>query len=457
MTEIAIGVTGVTGHMGRMLVRQVLETPGTRLAGGTVRAGSDAAGRDIGTLCQAEPLGQAAGTDPHELFAASDAVIDFTLPEAVAGHAEAAAATGTAWIVGTTGLESGQEAALDAAAAHAPVVFAPNMSLGVNLLFVLAEQVAGALDDSFDIEIVEMHHNRKVDAPSGTALGLGQAAARGRGIGFEGAAVLSREGRTDPRRRGDIGFAALRGGDVVRRAHRHLRRRRRAGGNRAQGGGAAHLRRRRRHGGPVGVRSARRALQHDRRARPQRAVADGTTRTWRSAPASERATSSLSAEARKLPSSSERPCERSNSRARRRAMNSTRVQYGCMTVWRAGPRPSLARISSERRVSLICSDRRAESTLHLRARQITRMSRPQNPITGPRAHQRKPGPDGRAGPDQDRDQDRHAGPRQAAVRQQHPVEQHRFARRLAVGLSVHRGTIIWPLQAVKRAGSARGG
>ena len=215
MTEIAIGVTGVTGHMGRMLVRQVLETPGTRLAGGTVRAGSDAAGRDIGTLCQAEPLGQAAGTDPHELFAACDAVIDFTLPEAVAGHAEAAAATGTAWIVGTTGLESGQEAALDAAAAHAPVVFAPNMSLGVNLLFVLAEQVAGALDDSFDIEIVEMHHNRKVDAPSGTALGLGQAAARGRGIGFEGAAVLSREGRTEPRRRGDIGFAALRGGDVV--------------------------------------------------------------------------------------------------------------------------------------------------------------------------------------------------------------------------------------------------
>ena len=215
MTEIAIGVTGVTGHMGRMLVRQVLDTGGVRLSGGTVRAGSDAGGRDIGTLCQAAPLGLEAGTDPHVLFDASDAVIDFTLPEAVAAHADAAAATGTAWIVGTTGLEPVHEAALDAAAGSAPVVFAPNMSLGVNLLFVLARQVAGALDDSFDIEIVEMHHNRKVDAPSGTALGLGQAAARGRGVAFDRAAVLSREGRTGARTRGEIGFAALRGGDVV--------------------------------------------------------------------------------------------------------------------------------------------------------------------------------------------------------------------------------------------------
>ena len=215
MTETAIGVTGVTGRMGRMLVHQILETPGVRLSGGLVRAGNAADGQDIGSLCQMEPLQVAAGSSPDTLFAGSDVVIDFTLPGAVPAHAAAATDAGTPWIVGTTGLGEAEQAALQAAAGNVPVVFAPNMSLGVNLLFVLVGQVAQALDDSFDIEIVEMHHNRKIDAPSGTALGLGQAAARGRGIDFQENAVLSREGHTGARSRGDIGFAALRGGDVI--------------------------------------------------------------------------------------------------------------------------------------------------------------------------------------------------------------------------------------------------
>ena len=213
--ETRVGVAGVGGRMGGMLVRQTLETPGAVLAAGSVRPGSADEGRDVGEICALGALGVAATGDPAALFAASDAVIDFTLPGAVAAHAAAAGAAGTPWIVGTTGLDAAGEAALERAARTAPVVFAPNMSLGVNLLFALVEQVARALDESFDIEIVEMHHNRKIDAPSGTALGLGRAAARGRGVDFAEAAVLSREGHTGAREPGRIGFAALRGGDVV--------------------------------------------------------------------------------------------------------------------------------------------------------------------------------------------------------------------------------------------------
>lgn len=215
MGELAIGVTGVAGTMGTMIVRQILETQGTCLAGGSVRPGSTRQGLDIGEICQTGSLGIAVVDDPSALFASAGAVIDFTLPEAVAAHARAAAETKTPWIVGTTGLDPEGEQAMAEAAKSVPVVFAPNMSLGVNLLFVLVEQVARALNEDFDIEVFEIHHNRKIDAPSGTALGLGQAAAKGRGVEFEKASVLSREGQTGARRRGDIGFAALRGGDIV--------------------------------------------------------------------------------------------------------------------------------------------------------------------------------------------------------------------------------------------------
>ena len=215
MDDLAIGVTGVTGRMGTMLVRQIAETPGCRLSAGSVRAGNDAAGTDIGTLAGLGQVGIGAVDDAGAVFRQAAVVIDFTLPEAVPAHANAAAAAGTAWVVGTTGLTAEHESLLATAARTVPVVYAPNMSLGINLLFRLVEQVAGALDDAFDIEVFEIHHNRKVDAPSGTALGLGRAAAAGRGVDFQTAAILSREGHTGVRERGRIGFSALRGGDIV--------------------------------------------------------------------------------------------------------------------------------------------------------------------------------------------------------------------------------------------------
>ncbi|MTJ83952.1 MAG: 4-hydroxy-tetrahydrodipicolinate reductase [Telmatospirillum sp.] len=211
-----IGIVGCAGRMGRMLVAEVLDGEGLALAGGTERPGGDAVGRDIGELVGRGPLGIAVGDDPRVLFDLSDVVIDFTAPVAVARHAVLAAEAGKAYVVGTTGLEPGQEEILRQAATRAAVVWAPNMSVGVNLLFALVEQVARRLDPaSFDIEIVEMHHRHKVDAPSGTALGLGRAAARGRGVALADVWQKSRDGITGPRKAGDIGFATLRGGDVV--------------------------------------------------------------------------------------------------------------------------------------------------------------------------------------------------------------------------------------------------
>lgn len=210
-----IGVVGCAGRMGQMLMRQIVATPGCVLSGGTEREGSAALGQDLGLLIGGEPLGCVVGDDPDPLFAEADAVIDFTTPESTARHAALAAQGKTIHIVGSTGLAAAQEQALAVAAHHTPVVYAPNMSLGMNVLMAVVEQVARALDDAYDIEIVEMHHRHKVDAPSGTALGLGRAAAAGRGVVLDDVAVRARDGITGPRRVGDIGFAVLRGGDVV--------------------------------------------------------------------------------------------------------------------------------------------------------------------------------------------------------------------------------------------------
>lgn len=209
-----IGIVGCGGRMGRMLVAQVLATEGCELAGGTERPGS-AIGLDLGTLCGHGPLGVPVSEDARALFEASDAVIDFTAPAAAAAHAALAAETGTALVVGTTGLQPEQQAAITGAARRAVVVQAPNMSIGVNVLFSLVEQVARVLDDGYDIEIVEMHHRHKVDAPSGTALGLGRSAAQGRGVDLDAVARRVRDGHTGERPRGEIGFATLRGGDVA--------------------------------------------------------------------------------------------------------------------------------------------------------------------------------------------------------------------------------------------------
>ena len=210
-----IVIVGASGRMGRMLVREVTHTDGCRVSGATGRAGSSDIGKDAGELAGVHTLGVAISDDPAPVIATADAVIDFTTPEATVDHARLCAQAGAALIVGTTGMTEKDESALDLAARHIPVVYAPNMSVGVNLLMALTEKVAATLSEDFDIEIVEMHHRHKVDAPSGTALGLGRAAAAGREIAHEEAAILSREGRTGPRGKGHIGYAALRGGDVV--------------------------------------------------------------------------------------------------------------------------------------------------------------------------------------------------------------------------------------------------
>lgn len=210
-----IGIIGCAGRMGRMLVAEVLTADGCRLSGGIEQAGSEFIGRDIGELAGVGALGLSAGKDAAALFAASDVVIDFTVPDAAAANAALAAAARTALIVGTTGLEARHLDALRRAAESCVIVRSANMSVGVNLLLGLTERVAAVLGDDYDIEIVEMHHRLKVDAPSGTALALGAAAADGRGVDLNKVSQRVRDGHTGARNRGDIGFATLRGGDVV--------------------------------------------------------------------------------------------------------------------------------------------------------------------------------------------------------------------------------------------------
>ncbi len=215
MGDCRIAVLGCRGRMGQMLVREIAAAEGCAVAAATELPGDEAVGRDAGTVAGLGPLGVTVGDDPGAAAAASDVLVDFTAPAAAAGHAAAAAAAGAALAVGTTGLEPEHTAALEAAAGKVPVVYAPNMSLGVNLLFAVTERVARALDGGWDIEIVEMHHRYKADAPSGTALGFGRAAARGRGVDLDAVADRGRDGIAGPRRPGDIGFAVLRGGDVA--------------------------------------------------------------------------------------------------------------------------------------------------------------------------------------------------------------------------------------------------
>jgi 4-hydroxy-tetrahydrodipicolinate reductase len=215
MSDMKIGVMGAAGRMGRELVRVVYATPGCVLAGGTEPAGSIAIGQDLGFLAGLGSLGVKITDDPLAVIAEVDAILDFTTPEATIEFAGLAANARIVHVIGTTGLSETAERAIEAAARHAVIVKAGNMSLGVNLLVALARKVAQALDEDYDIEIVEMHHRHKVDAPSGTALMLGRAAAEGRGIDLSTHSVRVRDGHTGERRRGDIGFAALRGGNVV--------------------------------------------------------------------------------------------------------------------------------------------------------------------------------------------------------------------------------------------------
>lgn len=215
MSDVKIAVMGAAGRMGRELVRAVLSERGCVLSGGIEPEGSQHVGEDLGTLAGLGAIGTVVSTDALELIARSDAILDFTSPAATVEFAGLAANARNVHVIGTTGLSEGDENAIRAAARHATIVKAGNMSLGVNLLAALTRRVAQALGAEYDIEIVEMHHKHKVDAPSGTALMLGHAAAAGREINLKEHTARERAGHTGSRRAGDIGFASLRGGDVV--------------------------------------------------------------------------------------------------------------------------------------------------------------------------------------------------------------------------------------------------
>lgn len=216
MTNLpGIVITGASGRMGQMLIKTVLESDKAKLVGVVERKGHDWVGRDVGECMGGAAVGVAVTDDALEAFSKAQAVIDFTAPEATVEFAALAAQARAVHVIGTTGMAEEHLTKLNAAARHATVIRAGNMSLGVNLLVQLTKKVAAALDEDFDIEVIEAHHNRKVDAPSGTALMLGEAAAEGRGVNLEDVRDSGRDGITGARKKGDIGFTAIRGGDIV--------------------------------------------------------------------------------------------------------------------------------------------------------------------------------------------------------------------------------------------------
>jgi 4-hydroxy-tetrahydrodipicolinate reductase len=213
MAALRIGISGCAGRMGRMLVAEAAATEGCVLAGGIDAPSSAELGKDIGELAGIGAVGLNAGSDLAALLTAADVVIEFSTPAATLAHVALAGQAKKPFVIGTTGLDEKAHQALAAAAKTAPILWAPNMSLGVNWLLALVEQTARRLGDDYDIEILEMHHRHKVDAPSGTALALGKAAASGRNIDLAARSQRVRDGITGARKRGDIGFATLRGGD----------------------------------------------------------------------------------------------------------------------------------------------------------------------------------------------------------------------------------------------------
>jgi 4-hydroxy-tetrahydrodipicolinate reductase len=215
MADMRLIVAGAGGRMGRTLIRAIAEHDGVVLAGALEDEGSPVLGRDSGELAGLGKNGVVVTTDAEALLAQADGLLDFTVPAATAAFAALCARRGGVHIIGTTGLSDEDEKRIATAAKKAVVVKSGNMSLGINLLAALTRRVAKTLGPEFDIEILEMHHNKKIDAPSGTALMLGRAAAEGRGIDLAAHSVRSRDGHTGARKVGDIGFAVLRGGTVA--------------------------------------------------------------------------------------------------------------------------------------------------------------------------------------------------------------------------------------------------
>jgi 4-hydroxy-tetrahydrodipicolinate reductase len=209
-------IAGAGGRMGRTLIHAIAATKGITLAGAAEAADSAVIGRDAGELAGLGPNGIKIVSDVAPLLKEADGLIEFTMPAATLVLSELTAAAGIVHVIGTTGHSAEEEEALIAkAASGATIVKSGNMSLGVNLLAALVKRVSKTLDENYDIEILEMHHNKKIDAPSGTALMLGRAAAAGRGVDLAQRSVRGRDGITGARCAGDIGFAALRGGTVV--------------------------------------------------------------------------------------------------------------------------------------------------------------------------------------------------------------------------------------------------
>lgn len=215
MADMRLIVAGAGGRMGRTLIRAIAETDGVALAGALEAPTSDLLGQDSGVLAGLPANDILVSADLWSLSKDADGIIDFTVPAATIANVAIAAERGIVHVIGTTGLSASDHAVIKSVTSRAIVVQSGNMSLGVNLLAALVKQVAKSLDDDFDIEILEMHHKAKIDAPSGTAFMLGQAAAEGRAVNLDARSVRSRDGYTGARRVGDIGFATLRGGTVT--------------------------------------------------------------------------------------------------------------------------------------------------------------------------------------------------------------------------------------------------
>ncbi len=267
MADMRLIVAGAGGRMGRALTRVISDTPGAVVTGALEAPGSELLGKDAGVLAGLPANGVELSADLWKLSANADGILDFTVPGATIANVAIAAERGLVHVVGTTGLSASDMAVIKSVTSRAVVVQSGNMSLGVNLLAALVKRVAASLDDSFDIEIVEMHHKAKIDAPSGTAFLLGEAAAAGRGVDLHTHSARGRDGHTGARRAGDIGFASLRGGTVT-------------GDHSVIFAGAMerielshhaedrdHVRARRGQGGTLGARQEARLLHHGRRAR----------------------------------------------------------------------------------------------------------------------------------------------------------------------------------------------
>jgi len=215
MSDMRLIVAGAGGRMGRALTRVISETPGAVVTGALEAPGSELLGKDAGVLAGLPANGVKLSADLWSLSADADGILDFTVPGATIANVAIAAERGLVHVIGTTGLTASDDAVIKSVTSRAIVVKSGNMSLGVNLLAALVKRVAASLDESFDIEILEMHHRAKIDAPSGTALLLGEAAAAGRGIALDAHSARGRDGVTGARKAGDIGFASLRGGSVT--------------------------------------------------------------------------------------------------------------------------------------------------------------------------------------------------------------------------------------------------